>query len=94
MQSTLFTELSATEEANLSGGFVKVKKPFKKKKFFKNKGFSKKQTANGGIVITGDNVASGTNSFINKSAHGGGTVITGDNVASGTNSFINISADD
>ena len=61
MQSTLFTELTASEEANLSGGFldktVKIAKV--------------KQNANGGIALSGFNTNVGDGNVNNTSEDGG-----------------------
>ncbi|MEH1940056.1 MAG: hypothetical protein V7L01_07550 [Nostoc sp.] len=66
MQSTLFTELSANEEANLSGGgFFDV---------LVNKSFNK-QTANGGKAFTGKQSNFGFGNANNNSADGGTNVI-------------------
>ncbi|MEH1940055.1 MAG: hypothetical protein V7L01_07545 [Nostoc sp.] len=75
MQSTLFTELTASEEANLSGGFS-VKKFFNNKKSSNiNKSFNN-QNANGGIATSGINIIIGTNNTINTSANGGSNNIS------------------
>ena len=67
MQSTVFTELTASEEANLYGG----KKLFKSKKSSNiNKSFNT-QNANGGTATSGINIIIGNNNVINTSADGG-----------------------
>ncbi|MBD2728789.1 hypothetical protein H6G96_21300 [Nostoc sp. FACHB-892] len=69
MRSTLLTELTVSEEANLSGG---------KKIFKKNKSFNQ-QSANGGIAISGFNFIIGSNNTINSgnaNANGGSNSAT------------------
>ena len=70
MQSTLFTEITASEEANLFGG----------KKFFNNKKSSNinksfnTQNAKGGRATSGINIIIGDNNVINTSANASNSI--------------------